>query len=93
MNNFKYLQSMSIDELAKWLDKYGQYDNSPWNLWFDRKYCSNCESIMCHYEDSANEFPCAWCELNDGCKFLPDAKGMPDSLEIIKMWLETEVEE
>lgn len=93
MNNLEKLQSMSIEDLAKWLDENGKFDTAPWTIWFDRKYCSNCESIMCHYEDSTHEFPCAWCELNDGCKFLPDAKGMPSNLETIKMWLEVEDEE
>jgi hypothetical protein len=93
MNNFERLKAMSVEELAKWLDKNGQFDTAPWTLWFDRNYCSNCESIMCHYEDSTHEFPCAWCELNDGCKFLPDTKGMLSNKEVIKMWLEAEVEE
>lgn len=91
MNNFEKLQSMSVDELAKWLDQYGQFDNAPWTLWFDEKYCSNCEPVMCSYENSTRKFPCAWCELNDGCKFLPDAKEMPNNLDTIKMWLEREV--
>ena len=90
MNNYEKLKSMSVGELSSWLNENGQFDTAPWTLWFDNKYCSNCESIMCHYEGSANEFPCAWCELNDGCRFLPDAKGMPSNLETIKMWLEVE---
>lgn len=90
---FDKFKSMNIDEMAEWIDEYGMFDNSPWMWWFDQKYCKNCEPIMCHYEDSTREFPCAWCELNDGCKFLPDAKGMPNNKEIIKMWLESEVKE
>ena len=41
MTNFQHLQSISIDELAKWLDEYGQFDNSPWSTWFAEKYCDN----------------------------------------------------
>lgn len=90
MNNWTKLKNMSVEDLAKWLDENGQFDTAPWTIWFDQKYCSNCESIICHYEDSTHEFSCAWCELNDGCKFLPEVKGMPNNLEIIKMWLESE---
>ena len=90
---FGKFKSINIDEMVELLDKYGMFDNSPWISWFDEKYCKNCESIMCHYEDSTHEFPCAWCELNDNCKFLPNAKGMPSNKEIIKMWLESEVKE
>lgn len=92
MNNFEKLQSMSVEDLAKWLDENVQFDMAPWTLWFDKKYCSHCESIMCHYEDSTHEFPCAWCELNDGCKYFPERTEAPDCLEIVKMWLESEAE-
>ena len=30
MNNFEKLQSMSVEELATWLDKYVSYDDGPW---------------------------------------------------------------
>ena len=93
MNNFEKIKSMSIEELTEWLDEYGQFDTAPWMFWFDRKYCKNCDPIMCHYEDSTHEFPCAWCELNDGCKFLPDAKETPSNKEIIKMWLKADCKE
>ena len=29
MNNYEYLKSLTIDELADWLDKYGQFDGAP----------------------------------------------------------------
>lgn len=93
MTQFEKFKSMDIDTLAEWLDQNIEFDSSPWMKWFDELYCKNCESIMCHYEDSTHEFPCAWCELNDGCKFLPDVKGMPSNKEVIKMWLEEEVKE
>ena len=102
MNNLKYLQSMPIDELAKWLDKHGQYDISPWSIWFNEKYCNNCESIKCKYVEAKerldvtpfynSEIECAYCELEKKCKFFPELEDIPDNLEIIKMWLESEVE-
>lgn len=92
MNNFKKLQSMSIDELAKWLDKNGQFDTAPWVLWWDKTYCSNCPDIMCHYEDSDHEFPCAYCEIHDTCKFFPNFNYVPGHEDVVKLWLESEAE-
>ena len=51
MNNFEKLKSMSVEELSKWIDTHGQFDNSLWITWFDQKYCKSCEDIMCKYED------------------------------------------
>lgn len=91
---FDRFKPMNINELAEWIDKNGQFDGSPWMKWFDENYCSRCQPIMCKYEDSTYEFPCSWCELNDKkCKFFPELGEAPDNKKIIKMWLETEVEE
>ena len=49
MNNFEKLKSMSAEELAEWFDKYIAFDNAPYMIWFDQKYCKNCEPIMCKY--------------------------------------------
>lgn len=91
MTIFDDMRSKSIDELTEWLDKYGQFDNSPWMKWFDEKYCSKCEPIMCRCEGSEAEFPCSWCEVNGyKCKFFPDMDHSPDNRDIIKIWLESE---
>ena len=92
MNNWAKLKNMSTEDLAEWLDQYGQFDNSPWITWFDQKYCKNCENIMCKYEDGEREFPCSYCEVYDTCKFFPDLDEVPGNKMIIKMWLETEIE-
>lgn len=91
MNNFEKLKSLNIDKLAEWLNEYGQFDEAPWMVWWNDTYCNNCESIMCHYEDSEREFPCAHCELNNKCKFFPDMDEVPGSVEMVKLWLEAEV--
>lgn len=93
MTRFEEFKNMDIETLSKWINEHGQYDGSPWSQWFDRTYCQNCKDIICHYPDSPHEFPCAWCELNDKCKFFPEMDEQPDSKEIVKMWLESEVEE
>lgn len=90
--NFDKLKAMPMDELAKWLDENGQFDTAPWMMWWEKTYCRNCPDIMCHYEDSDYEFPCAYCELHKKCMFFPDMDEAPNSLEIVKMWFEVEVE-
>lgn len=88
MNNFEKFKQMSMNEFAEWLDEYGNFDSSPWMKWFDKKYCANCESIITHPVDYPNlNTPCAYCELEEKCKFFPDMKEPPDTLKIIKMWL------
>ena len=91
MTRFEEFKNMDIDDLSKWIDKHGQFDDSPWMTWWDENYCSKCEPIVCHYPDSAHEFSCAWCELNDyKCRFFPEMDKQPDSKDIVKMWLESE---
>lgn len=90
MTKFDNFKSKNIDELVEWLDKYGAFDNSPWVLWFDKNYCRNCEDVVCRYEDGRRDFYCAWCELNDGCKFFPEQSDTPDNKQVIKLWLESE---
>lgn len=92
MTNYEHIKSMSIDKLSEWLDEYGELDNSPWIQWFNELYCNKCEPIMCHHIGSEYEFPCSWCELNDGCKYFPNLSVAPNNKMIIKMWLESEAE-
>lgn len=103
MINFERLQLMSIDELAEWLDKNGMFDNSPWSEWFSKKYCENCESIKCKYADAeeklsitpfsySGEIECAYCELENKCRFFQELDDIPDNKKVIKMWLEEEAE-
>lgn len=91
MTNFEYIRSLSADELAKWLHKYINFDSSPAESWFNKNCCSKCESIMCKYKDSDREFPAAYCELENKCKFYPDL-GNLSCLEVVELWLNAEVE-
>ena len=99
--NFENLKSMSIDELAEWLDKNGIIDNSPWMDYFNNKYCNNCESVMCKYEDAEkmlgfkpclwdDEIECAYCEIYKKCRHFPEMTEVLDGKEIVKLWLEAE---
>jgi transcription elongation factor Elf1 len=96
MNNFEKLKAMTVGELADWLDKYGQFDGSPWMDWFNENYCSKCESVKCKVDEKAAFFPghtidCAYCELEHKCKFFPALKDVPDNKMTIEMWLNEEV--
>lgn len=103
MTNFAKFKIMTIDELADFLDKFGQFDGTPWSEWFGHHYCDNCESIRCKHAETEEklgilppsyrgEVDCAYCELNDQCKFFPQIEGIPENREVIKMWLNKEVD-
>lgn len=103
MTNFKRLQTMTVDQLADWLDENGMFDGSPWNDWFNKSFCEKCEPIELNYEDSKTILgieplscdltsECAYCECHDHCRFFPEIKDMPDNRKVIEMWLIEEVE-
>lgn len=103
MTNFKYLQSLTLEELAKWLDNYGQFDGAPWTAWFNNKYCANCEPLEIEYTEAKEKLgintlsydlttECAYCELHGACKFFPKITGIPHNKETIEMWLTEEAE-
>ena len=104
MNNFEKLRSMSVEDLAKWLDQNGIIDHSPWLDYFNNKYCANCESVMCKYEDaeaaigfkpcfSDDDIECAYCEVYKKCRYFPDMTEVPDGVEMARLWLESEVKD
>lgn len=94
-SNADMLKAMNVDQLTEWLDKNGMLDNSPWSKWFDSTYCQNCEDIEKEYESNGRyaKMRFAWCEIHNRCKFFPDRDEVPDCKEIVKLWLEAEVEE
>ena len=95
MTWFEKFKSMDEEELASWLDKHGQFDSSPWIQWFDELYCNKCEAVPCTYKDEywgKREIQCSWCELEHKCKHFSDMDHAPDNKDIIKMFLQTEVE-
>ena len=103
MTNFEKIKAMDVNSLASWLDKNGIIDTSPWMEHFNSKYCNNCESIMCKYEDaeeaigfkpcfSDDEIECAYCEVYKKCRYFEDRDEVPDGVEMVKLWLEAEVE-
>lgn len=90
MTIFESINSKNIDELAEWLDKHGMYDGSPWTIWWDKNYCQKCESEYMYSAIFDKEIECGWCEKHKKCRYFQDRDDIPDSEEIIKMWLESE---
>ena len=90
MRNVDKIKSKSLDEFAEWLDKYGAFDDSPWLNWWNENYCSKCDSEVIKTLIFENETECAWCELHNKCRFFQDMDEVPDSKQMIKMWLESE---
>lgn len=94
MNNFEKLQSMSADDLAAWLDEHLMFDDSPHMQWFVANYCDKCDPIEEQCESYFGTHKCgfAHCELKHKCRYFPNMKDVPDNLETIKLWLESEAE-
>jgi hypothetical protein len=92
---------MTLDELATWIDKHGDFDGAPWMKWFDKNYCDKCEPVeMSQVEyrkifgcsSYSSTMTCSYCELHHNCKFFPELDYIPDNKDIIRMWLELEVD-
>jgi hypothetical protein len=59
MTNFAKFKIMTADELADFLDEFGQFDGAPWTEWFGHNYCDKCESINVNMliQKKSLEFP------------------------------------
>ena len=88
----KNIKTMNINEFAEWLDQIGIYDGSPWMNWWNDTYCSKCESVRACMVDNGREMEFAWCELHNKCRFFQNMNTIPDTKQIIKLWLERECE-
>lgn len=87
---FEKIKLMDIEKLSEWLDQYGRFDNSPWLEWWNATYCERCEPVIAFVPYLNGEHECAYCETNDKCRFFEN--GVPDNKEMIKMWLESEID-
>lgn len=89
MSIFDNFKDMNINELAEWLDEHCFFDNSPWFNWYDEKYCKNCKSIISSNNENC-EMEFGYCEVHNNCMFFKNMNEIPDSKQIIKMWLMSE---
>ena len=90
MTVFENLKAKNIDELVDWLYEYCDFDSAPWWKWWDENYCSKCESVISRISEIGRDVEFAWCELHDKCRFFSEMDDIPDTKQIIKMWLESE---
>lgn len=79
MTVFENITSMSIDELVDWLDEHGAAYYAPWKVWYNKKYCRECDADECR-----------WCQLHKKCKYFPEMNQVPNRKQKIRMWLESE---
>ena len=90
MTVFDSIKNKNIDEIADWIDEHSAFDDVYWR-WWNENYCDKCEPIK---TESTNFFgyssECAYCELNNNCRFFKDMKEIPNRRQVIKMWLESE---
>lgn len=104
MTKFEEINFKDIDGFSEWLDKYEAYDNSPWMEWWDKNYCQKCEAITMPCDEYARidgwsysyyygDIESAYCEIHKKCRYFEDMNEVPSNKEIIKMWLESEIED
>lgn len=84
------IKSKSLNDFAAWLDKIGQFEDSPWLDWFDENYCSKCESEFVNVKAFGRCMECAYCEVHNKCRFFQEMDHTPNGKEMVKMWLESE---
>lgn len=89
LENFQRMVA-NIDEFAKWLNE-NCGDDAAWILWYDKNYCKECACVNINGEESFDyDADYAYCEIYKKCRFFPDMNEVPDCLEIVKMWLNSE---
>ena len=89
MTNFEKLKSMNEEEISEFLDSIASIDDNPWTVWFNKRYCENCETIR---GSLIPDIYCdlTYCEVNGNCRYFQDKDDIPDSKEMIELWLASE---
>ena len=90
MTVFEKIKSMDIDEFAEWFDNHCSHDDDPAITWWNDTYCKNCEHVNGRYEDSDRDIEFSWCEIYGKCRFFQEMDLAPNTLEMTKLWLESE---
>ena len=95
----KIQKDMTVQELAKFLDSVHDYDSSPWISYFQKEFCDKCEPIIATAPGSwsfepEKEYEFAPCELinEDGTHNNPCGYANCKTVELVKLWLNSEVE-
>lgn len=85
------IRHMNTYEFADWLDEYVELYSAPWTKWFDKNFCKKCYAEIIHNAYTDRMMECSWCELNGKCKFFQELDDIPSDKQIIRMWLNSEV--
>ena len=92
MTNFEKLKSMNEEEISEFLDSIIGIDDTPWIVWFNKRYCKNCETIRSCARIPDIYYDSTYCEVNGNCRYFQDKDDVPDNKEMIELWLESENE-
>ena len=92
MTNFEKLKSMNEEEISKFLDSLVNIDDNPWIVWFNKRYCKNCEAIRSYAQIPDIYYDSTYCEVNGNCRYFQDKDDIPDNKEMIELWLASENE-
>lgn len=92
MRMYDCFMSKNIDEITDWFVEYADFDCAPWVKWWDDNYCKQCEPEIGCVQEYNIEMECAWCELHNKCKYFQDTEDIPNNKQVIKMWLEQEID-
>ena len=90
MTNFEKLKSMNEEEISEFLDSIASIDDSPWIVWFNKRYCENCETIRSYARIPDIYYDSTYCEVNGNCRYFQDKDDIPDNKEMIELWLASE---
>ena len=91
MTVLEKIKTKNINELVDWIDEYFAFDTAPYWRFFDENYCNKCDGVIAN-EGEDDEMELAYCEAHGNCRFFKDMDKIPDSKQIIKMWLLSECE-
>lgn len=89
MKKIDEIKCKNIDEFVDWIDENFAFDTAPYMYWFDNNYCKWCQEEKVYDVDCDREVEYAWCEVTGRCKFFQEMDEVPNTKQIIKMWLET----
>lgn len=90
MKTIDKIKCKSINEFVDWIDENFAFDTAPYMFWFDNEFCKKCQAEEIHDVDRCIKTECAWCEITGKCKFFQDMNEVPNTKQIIKLWLESE---
>lgn len=65
MTNADRIRAMSDEELAEWISDMAYGRTPPWSEPFERKFCDNCPTVHCTYENG-KEDDFRECDFVDG---------------------------